>query len=61
MGVIIFYINSDFNLIYKLIGFKDLNTTYTGLNMFDSFLDILADYRSINLNTIFRYVYYIKR
>jgi hypothetical protein len=57
MGVVISYINTDFDLIYKLIGFQEINDIYTGLNIFNCFLNILTDFPSINLNTIFRYVF----
>jgi len=54
MGVIISFINPEFNLVYKLIGFKELIDRYIGLNIFECFLNILKLYLSILYNTILR-------
>jgi hypothetical protein len=57
MGVIISFIDSNFNLIYKLIGFEEIIDRHTGLNIFNSFLNILNPYPSITLSNILRYIY----
>jgi hypothetical protein len=54
MGVIVNFINSDFNLVYKLIGFEEIADHHTALNMFDSFSSIINNYPSITLSNIFR-------
>lgn len=56
MEVIISYINFEFQLIYKLIGFKELKERYTGLILFKEFLKIIKCYLSIIFNSIFRYL-----
>lgn len=56
MGVIVSYINSEFQLIYKLIGFKELKERHTGLILFEEFLKSIKSYPSITFNSIFRYI-----
>ena len=51
ISVIILYINTDFNLIYKLIKFYEITDRYIGLNIFNTFLNILKLYLSITLNS----------
>jgi hypothetical protein len=57
MGVIISFIDSDFNLTYKLIGFEEITDRYTSLNIFNCFLNILKPYLNITLSNISRYVF----
>jgi hypothetical protein len=53
LGTILIYINTDFELQYKLIGFQELNESHTGLFLYNIFTDILnlyipyLDYRNI--------------
>ena len=53
MGVNLSFINNDFKLISKLIGFKPINNYHTGLNIFEIFKLILELY-SILIENIFR-------
>lgn len=54
MGVIICYIDSDFNLIYKLVGFENVSESHTGIYLFAEFEKIISAYPAITLDNIFR-------
>lgn len=56
MGIILSYINSEFQLIYKLIGFNELKERHTGLILFQEFQKAIKSYPSITFNSIFRYL-----
>ncbi len=52
MGVIVTYIDSNFILNYKLIGFDELNESHTGLYIHEKFTNILNQYEHLNINNI---------
>ena len=52
LGIILSYIDSDFNLIYKLISFEELLEAYTSLNIYTEFIDTLNSYRELTNNII---------
>jgi hypothetical protein len=56
IGVIVSFIDSEFNLNYKLIGFEDLTINHTGIYIFEEFENIIISFLSIKLENIFRYV-----
>jgi hypothetical protein len=56
MGVIVSFIDSEFNINYKLIGFENLTTNHTGIYIFEKFENIITSFPSIKLENIFRYV-----
>ena len=57
IGVIISFIDSDFNLNYKLIGFEEITDRHTGFNIVNCFLNIVKPYSTITFSTISRYVF----
>ena len=56
LGIIICFIDSEFNLIYKLIGFDILSESHTGIYIFNEFKNSLNLYPTLTLNNIQRYV-----
>ncbi|KAH6957701.1 hypothetical protein BKA56DRAFT_202435 [Ilyonectria sp. MPI-CAGE-AT-0026] len=54
LGIILIFIDKDFNLIYKLMGFNQLIESHTGLYIYKEFKNSLIPYPAIQDNTIFR-------
>lgn len=53
IGIIITYINSNFQLIYRLIGFDELTESHTGLYLYTEFFNIISQYfESLTLSNI---------
>ena len=53
IGIIIIYINSDFQLTYRLIGFDELTESHTGLYLYTEFFNIISQYfESLTLSNI---------
>src|SRR5262249_57248483 len=50
-GIILSYINTDFKLRYKLIGFHNLTENHTGLYLYNEFINILNEYQCLNVIT----------
>jgi hypothetical protein len=53
LGIIITYIDIDFKLNYKLIGFDELTDAHSGKYIYNEFINILTDYPSLPINNIF--------
>jgi hypothetical protein len=54
MGIILTFIDIDFKLQYKLIGFNELTESHTGLYIFEEFTKLLNEYNIKNILTITR-------
>ena len=52
IGIIISYINSDFELIYKLISFEELIERYISIYIYYKFRNILKDRPALNFLNI---------
>ena len=52
MGIILIYIDNNFHLNYRLIRFEELSESYTGLYIYNKFVNILNIYSNFNLNNI---------
>jgi len=52
LGIILSYIDNDFNLIYKLIGFEELLEVHSGLNIYTEFINIINSYQELSNNII---------
>ena len=50
-GIILSYINSDFKLKYKLIGFEHLTESHTAEYIYNEFLQILKSYKFLNITS----------
>ena len=55
MGVIISYIDKDFELNYNILRFHELNKSHTGLYIYNEFLNIINQFSSLKLSNILRY------
>ena len=53
MGVNLLFINNDFKLISKLIGFEPIYNHHTGLNIFELFQNIIHPYNAIKMENIY--------
>src|SRR6266566_4463937 len=52
LGIILIYIDNNFHLNYRLIGFEELSESHTGLYIYNKFVNILNIYSNFNLNNI---------
>ncbi len=52
LGIILIYIDNDYKLNYKFIGFYELTESHTGIYIYNTFIDILNEYSDLKFKNL---------